>query len=85
MEETRKSEVILQTFLAFLYLYLFLVGIKLLGVSLKGLGKGFAESLIQTTANPLVGLFIGIVSTAIIQSSSATTSLVRGQKPGRFL
>ncbi|NOZ63619.1 MAG: hypothetical protein GXO71_01495 [Caldiserica bacterium] len=56
MEETRKSEVILQTFLALLYLYLFLVGIKLLGVSLKGLGKGFAESLIQTTANPLVGL-----------------------------
>ena len=78
MKETRKSEVFLQTLLSLVYLYLFLTGIKLLGVSLKGLGKGFAESLIQTTANPLVGLFIGIISTAIIQSSSATTSLVVG-------
>ena len=59
-------------------LWLFLLGIELLGASLKGFGKGFADMLIKTTSNPFVGLFIGIVSTAIIQSSSATTSMVVG-------
>jgi len=42
----------------------------------KGFGSGFAESLITTTSNPFVGLFIGILATSIIQSSSTTTSMV---------
>lgn len=42
----------------------------------KGFGKGFAEQLITTTSNPFVGLFIGILATSIIQSSSTTTSMV---------
>ena len=44
--------------------------------SFKGFGKGFAEQLITTTSNPFVGLFIGILATSIIQSSSTTTSMV---------
>lgn len=59
-------------------LYSFLLSIQLLGVSLKLFGTGFSQRLIQTTQNPFVGLFIGILVTSIIQSSSATTSIVVG-------
>lgn len=65
-------------FLAFLFLYLFLLGIDLLGLSLKGFGTGFAKALIKTTSNPIMGLFIGLFSTTIVQSSSVTTSLTVG-------
>ena len=61
-----------------LFLYLFLVSIALMGASMKMFGKGFAESLIANTSNPLVGLFIGILATSLIQSSSSTTSIVVG-------
>ncbi|MDH5405216.1 MAG: Na/Pi symporter [Candidatus Aminicenantes bacterium] len=57
-------------------LYCFFVSIELMGVSLQLFGSGFAEQLIRTTANPLMGLFIGLLTTSIIQSSSVTTSMV---------
>jgi sodium-dependent phosphate cotransporter len=59
-------------------LYCFLVSIGLMGAAFKGFGKGFAENLIKTTSNPFVGLFIGILATSIVQSSSTTTSVVVG-------
>ncbi|OGW75882.1 MAG: hypothetical protein A2Z72_01615 [Omnitrophica bacterium RBG_13_46_9] len=58
------------------FLYLFLVSISLMSHAFKGFGHGFAERLITTTSNPFVGLFIGILATSIIQSSSTTTSMV---------
>ncbi len=73
-----KAHPIVKVFLAIIYIYFFLVGIKLLSLSLKGFGMDFARSLIQTTSNPFLGLFIGIIATATIQSSSATTSIVVG-------
>lgn len=48
------------------FVYLFLVSIGLMSVALKGFGKGFAENLISTTANPFVALFVGILATSII-------------------
>jgi sodium-dependent phosphate cotransporter len=42
------------------------------------MGKGFAESIFDVTTNPVVGLFIGILATAVIQSSSTSTSIVVG-------
>jgi len=59
-----------------LLVYFFLVSIQLVGSSLKLLGKGFAEKMIMLTSNPFVGLFIGILATSIVQSSSAVTSMV---------
>lgn len=56
-----------------------------MGASLKMFGKEFARSLIQATTNPIVGLFIGILSTSIIQSSSSTTSIVVGMVAGGVL
>jgi sodium-dependent phosphate cotransporter len=47
----------------------------MMGGSLKLFGKDFSETLIATTTNPVVGLFIGILATSIIQSSSSTTSI----------
>jgi sodium-dependent phosphate cotransporter len=58
--------------------YCFLVSIGLMGTAFKGFGKGFAESLISTTSNPFVGLFIGVLATSLVQSSSTTTSIVVG-------
>ncbi len=65
-------------FLVLLYLYIFLLGIEMMGTSMKGFGKGFADYLMTLTNNPFIGLFIGILTTSIIQSSSATTSMVVG-------
>ena len=56
--------------------YTFLLCISLLASSMKLLGGGFVNQLISTTSNPLVGLFIGILATSLIQSSSVTTSIV---------
>jgi sodium-dependent phosphate cotransporter len=59
-------------------LYCFLLSITLVGAGFEGLGKGFSEALIASTKNPFVGLFIGILATSIVQSSSATTSMIVG-------
>lgn len=59
-------------------LYVFLVSINMLGAGFKMMGAGFSENLIRTTSNPFVGLFIGILATSIVQSSSMTTSTVVG-------
>ena len=59
-----------------LALYLFIVGIKTMSGGFKDMGSGFSEGLVTTASNPLVGLFIGILATSVIQSSSATTSMV---------
>lgn len=59
-------------------LYIFLISIGLIEVGFKTAGKSFAEALIRSTTNPFVGLFIGIMATSLIQSSSTTTSLIVG-------
>lgn len=56
-------------------LYVFFVSISLMGASFKFFGKDFAKHLLETTANPYIGLFIGILATSIVQSSSTTTSM----------
>lgn len=65
--------------------YLFIVGIGGMGHSFKLFGKEFADSILKTTASPFVGLFIGILSTAIVQSSSTTTSIIVGMVAGGAL
>lgn len=44
--------------------------------SLQHLGKNVAETILLATSNPFTGLFIGLLITAMLQSSSTTTSLV---------
>jgi sodium-dependent phosphate cotransporter len=69
---------ILTGLILLVFLYLFLVSVRLLGDGFKMFGGGFAERLISTTSNPFVGLFIGILATSLVQSSSTTTCTVVG-------
>ena len=64
--------------LLLMLLYFFMLSITLMGSAFKLFGKDFAEQLIETTSNPLVGLVIGILATSVVQSSSTTTSIVVG-------
>lgn len=45
-------------------------------------GQGFAEQLIATVSDPIAGLLLGFVATAVIQSSSTTTTIVVGLVAG---
>jgi sodium-dependent phosphate cotransporter len=73
-----KFKTILKIILVAVSLYFFLVSIGLMGKAFKGFGKDFAENLLNTTSNPFIALFIGILATSIVQSSSTTTSIVVG-------
>jgi len=59
-------------------LYFFVSAINVMGHGLKVLGKtsDFIERLMDAGHNPVVGLLGGVVVTAIVQSSSFTTSLI---------
>jgi len=59
-------------------LYLFLVGVKLLEGGIKGLGSDFTDALFANVTNPVAGLFVGILATVLVQSSSVTTSTIVG-------
>jgi sodium-dependent phosphate cotransporter len=59
----------------FVALLSFLFALDLMISSLQHLGKTAAETIILATSNPFTGLFIGLLVTAIIQSSSTTTSM----------
>jgi sodium-dependent phosphate cotransporter len=49
-----------------------------MGYSFKLFGKEFSQKILEATSSPLIGLFIGILATTIVQSSSTTTSIVIG-------
>lgn len=59
----------LRAVLVLLLLYLFLVGVGLLENGIAALGEGFAAGLLDEVANPLSGLFAGILFTVLVQSS----------------
>lgn len=59
-------------------LYLFLVGISVLEGGIGSLGEDIQESLFTSFTNPLAGLFVGILATVLVQSSSVSTSTVVG-------
>ncbi len=61
-----------------LCLYLFIVGIGAMGYSFKLFGSEFSQEILTATDSPLVALFIGILATSLVQSSSTTTSLIVG-------
>lgn len=54
---------------------LFLFSLDLMVSSLRHLGSDTARSVIEATENPFTALFVGLLVTALIQSSSTTTAL----------
>ena len=65
-----------QMVLFLLMLYVFLGSIKLLEEASGVFGAGAVHQLFQGLSNPFAGLAVGILATALLQSSSATTSMV---------
>ncbi|WP_185982547.1 Na/Pi symporter [Aureimonas mangrovi] len=66
----------------FVLIYLLISAVGLIGDGFKGATGGQAEVLFAFATNPYVGLVIGIVATALIQSSSTVTSLIVGMVAG---
>ncbi len=71
----RRSQTLLAITCSSALLYGFFLGLDLMGLGFKLLGEDFATMLLVQTANPLVGLFVGILATSLVQSSSTTTSM----------
>jgi solute carrier family 34 (sodium-dependent phosphate cotransporter) len=66
-------------------LYFFIVGVGGMGHAFKLFGVEFAERILAATANPFTGLFIGILATSLVQSSSTSTSIIVGMVAGGAL
>ena len=59
-------------------IYIFLVGVSMLESGIKVMGADTQASLFESVNNPIAGLFVGILGTVLVQSSSASTSVVVG-------
>ncbi|MEM6642435.1 MAG: Na/Pi symporter [Bacteroidota bacterium] len=55
--------------------WLFLFSIMLMVEAINSFGFSLADYVINTTANPFIGLFIGLLATALFQSSSTSTTI----------
>ena len=75
VKELTSKEKIWQIARILIFVLTFLLSLDLMGAALELLGKEQALTVIQTASNPFIGLFIGLLVTAIIQSSSTTTSI----------
>lgn len=62
--------------------YLLLVAVSLIGGGFKLAAGDQAKSLFEFASNPVAGLVIGTVATALIQSSSTVTSIIVGLVAG---
>ncbi len=62
-----------------------MTGIVFMGNALRKFGLDFTRLISESTANPVHGLFIGILVTSIVQSSSTITSIVVGLVGGGVL
>ncbi|MEN7550578.1 Na/Pi symporter [Rapidithrix thailandica] len=71
-----KWSVVLSIVKVLAVLFFFLVSLELMSGGFKLLGKDTAKYIISITTNPFISLFIGLLATAIIQSSSTTTSMI---------
>lgn len=56
----------------------FLLAIEWVSLGFRLFGTERIQNLVALTANPFIGLFLGILATAILQSSSTVTTLVVG-------
>lgn len=63
-------------------IYILISAVSLIGTGFQEATGGQAQELFSFATNPYVGLVIGIVATALIQSSSTVTSLIVGMVAG---
>ena len=63
-------------------IYVLICAVSMIGSGFKAATGGQAQELFSFASNPYIGLVIGIVATALIQSSSTVTSLIVGMVAG---
>ncbi|WP_338790377.1 Na/Pi symporter [Bernardetia sp. Wsw4-3y2] len=74
--KTNLSKILLRILYAVLIVCLFLVSIDMLMSAFRLFGKEVANTIFSVSAHPFVGIFIGLLITAILQSSSTVTAMV---------
>lgn len=74
--QNQLGEIIKRAVMLILVMFVFLVSLKLMSSGFKLMGKDMASQIITLTSNPFVGLFVGLLATALIQSSSTTTAMI---------
>lgn len=72
----------MQWALVALLVYLLICAVGMIGGGFKMASAGHAEELFAFASNPFAGLVVGIVATALIQSSSTVTSIIVGLVAG---
>ena len=73
---------LLQWISILLLVYLLIVAVGLIGNGFKSATGERAEDLFAFATNPFLGLIVGIVATALIQSSSTVSSIIVGLVAG---
>ena len=68
----------LRAALVVVLIYVFLIGVSSLEGGIKVMGADTQERLFANVQHPLAGLFIGVLGTVLVQSSSASTSVIVG-------
>jgi len=76
--QRREVPTIVRGLVVVVLLYFFLTGVELLSGGFKTLGKDFVDGLFQGVSNPIGGLFVGLLATVLVQSSSVSTSVIVG-------
>jgi len=74
--DTRRIPWLARLILLLLMVYAFLAAIELFKNAIGMIGQGAADRLFGGLENPFAGLAVGILATALMQSSSVTTSMV---------
>jgi sodium-dependent phosphate cotransporter len=76
LHPSSKPSKILQYLKVFLALLLFIFAIDLLTIGVGNINEGIVKDFLSATQNPFISLFIGILVTALIHSSSTVTASV---------
>ena len=65
-----------------LFIYFLLIAVGMIGAGFKAAAGDSAKEIFKFAANPFLGLLIGTLCTALIQSSSTVTSIIVGLVAG---
>lgn len=73
-QQYSKTETIFRLVILFIVFLVFLSALELIMNAAKQLGTGLTQYLFTLTFNPIISIFIGVLLTAVLQSSSTITS-----------
>ena len=73
-----RGKLLLRILAALAITFVFLCSVQMLGESFKMANEEFTKKLFDRARNPFVGVFVGLLVTSLIQSSSCTTSMLVG-------